>query len=310
MLKSIEATGKTEESAIASALEQYGLDRDDVSVEVLNRAKVGFLGFRSTPAKVRISYQVPDPVQDKAEEAEEAVVSQPIQPVVSQPIQPVVSQPIQPVVSEPTQPAESQPIQPAESQPVQPVVSQPSQALPAKGQGKEERPRRSFPKEPLTPEEISLVSQGIVDYLQGLLQHMDVNASPEVRFQEGHFLVNLQGENLGMLIGRRGETLDAIQQITSYSVNKLCPKKLRIYLDAENYREKRAETLEKLAWKVAGEVEKHRRNVPLEAMNAYERHIIHNALESNPAVSTYSTGNDPNRRVVVAWKKKNRNHPN
>ena len=105
---------------------------------------------------------------------------------------------------------------------------------------------------------------------------------------------------MGALIGRRGETLDAIQQLTSYSVNRTGGR-VRIQLDAENYREKREQSLQHLAHKVAGKVVKYRRSVTLEPMNAYERHVIHTALQDVPGVTTYSTGIDPNRRVIVAY---------
>ena len=108
------------------------------------------------------------------------------------------------------------------------------------------------------------------------------------------------GDDLGYLIGRRGETLDAIQQLTSYSVNRT-GSRVRVQLDAENYRAKREQSLERLANKVAGKVVKYRRNVTLEPMNAYERHVIHAALQDYPDVTTYSTGTEPNRRIVVAY---------
>ena len=111
----------------------------------------------------------------------------------------------------------------------------------------------------------------------------------------------LQGQGLGAIIGRRGETLDAIQQLTNYSVNHGQSKRVRIHVDAEGYRAKREESLQRLAVKVAGKVVKYRKNVTLEPMNAYERHVIHTALQEVPGVTTYSTGVDPNRRVIVAY---------
>ena len=107
--------------------------------------------------------------------------------------------------------------------------------------------------------------------------------------------------NLGSLIGRRGETLDAIQQLTNYAVNHGQSHRVRVHVDAEGYRAKREESLARLAQKVAGKVVKYRRNVTLEPMNAYERHVIHTALQDYPDVTTYSTGTEPNRRTVVAY---------
>ena len=113
--------------------------------------------------------------------------------------------------------------------------------------------------------------------------------------------VVLEGENMGALIGHRGETLDAIQQLTGYAVNKGRSHRVRIHVDAEGYRARREESLNRLARKTAGKVVKYRRNITLEAMNAYERHVIHTALQDYPGVSTFSTGTEPNRRTVVAY---------
>ena len=142
----------------------------------------------------------------------------------------------------------------------------------------------------------------IREFLTGLLERMEVKAEPRILVtEEGNYKVELLGEGLGALIGRRGETLDAIQQLTSYAVNKGQSRRVRIHVDAENYRAKREESLQRLARKVAGKVVKYRRNVTLEPMNAYERHVIHTALQDYPDVTTYSTGAEPNRRTVVAY---------
>ena len=119
--------------------------------------------------------------------------------------------------------------------------------------------------------------------------------------EKNRYKVILEGQRLGALIGRRGETLDAIQQLTNYAVNHGQSKRVRIHIDAEGYRAKREESLQRLAVKVAGKVVKYRKNMTLEAMNAYERHVIHTALQDYPNVTTYSTGVEPNRRTVVAY---------
>ena len=144
-------------------------------------------------------------------------------------------------------------------------------------------------------------AQAIKKFLHGLLEQMECPAEVRVYLPEkGRYKVILEGANLGALIGRRGETLDAIQQLTSYSVNRTGGR-VRVQLDAENYREKREQSLQHLAKKVAGKVVKYRRSVTLEPMNAYERHVIHTALQEVPGVTTYSTGTEPNRRVIVAY---------
>ena len=166
-----------------------------------------------------------------------------------------------------------------------------------------EAPAPVLPREELTP-----VPQGdekaekISRFLTGLMEHMGVQAAPEIYLNgEGSYKVVLQGQNLGSIIGRRGETLDAIQQLTSYAVNHSQSKRVRIHIDAEGYRAKREEALQRLALKVAGKVVKYRKNMTLEPMNAYERHVIHTALQDYPNVTTYSTGVEPNRRTIVAY---------
>ena len=113
--------------------------------------------------------------------------------------------------------------------------------------------------------------------------------------------IHMIGDTLGILIGRRGETLDAIQHLTNYAINRGQNKRVRINVDAESYRLKREQALQRLAQKVAGKVTRYRRNITLEPMNAYERHVIHAALQDHPDVTTFSTGTEPNRRIVVAY---------
>ena len=257
MLQYIETTGKNEEEAINAALRKLGLDRDEVSVEVLERAKSGFLGIGGSPAKVKVTYEVPDEPAPKAAE---------------------------PKVEEP----KAETIQ-AEAPKAAAPVSQP----------KTEPDTQAAESAPAGDR-----AEAITTFLTGLMAHMGVSAAPRIAMgEDGSYKVTLEGENLGALIGRRGETLDAIQQLTSYSVNRGQSKRVRIHVDAEGYRAKREESLERLARKVAGKVVKYRRNVTLEPMNAYERHVIHTALQDYPDVTTYSTGTEPNRRTVVAYSK-------
>ena len=207
MIRVIEATGKTEDEAIQSALAELGCTREQVSVEILERAKSGFLGIGATPAKIRVSFEEPDDI-------------------------------------------------------------------------------------------ITLTE----NFLKGLLEKMGSDAVPVLEQKdENTIYVNLTGEKLGMLIGRRGETLDAIQHIANYAMNRVSEKHIHISVDAENYRSKREESLQRLAEKVAAKVLKYRKNMTLEPMNSYERHVIHTALQDYEGVSTFSTGTEPNRRIVVAF---------
>ena len=261
MRQYIDVTGKTEDEAISKALEQLGLDRDDVSVEILERAKSGFLGLGSCPAKVRVSY---------GEEEEPVVI--------------------------PAAP-EKKPEQPKKPAPEKRPERKPKPEKPEKV----EKAPKAAPVQDLGEEVDDEKAQAIRKFLTGLLAQMESEAVIKVyQPEKGRYKVILEGQNLGALIGRRGETLDAIQQLPSYSVNRTGGR-VRIQLDAEGYREKREQSLQHVARKVAAKVVKYRRSVTLEPMNAYERHVIHTALQDVPGVTTYSTGVDPNRRVIVAY---------
>ena len=266
MREFIDVTGKTEDEALSKALEQLGLERDDVSVEILERAKSGFLGLGSCPAKVRVYY---------GEETEPAA-----------------------------QPAPAQQEAPAPAPEKKPRPEKKAAApAPAVEETREEKAQSPAPAAAELGEEVhDEKSEAIRTFLTGLLAQMESEAVVRVYLPErGRYKVILEGKNLGALIGRRGETLDAIQQLTSYSVNRSGGGRVRVQLDAENYREKREQSLQHLARKVAAKVTRYRRSVTLEPMNAYERHVIHTALQDVPGVTTYSTGTEPNRRVIVAY---------
>ena len=241
MIKSIENSAKTEEMAIAAALEELGLTRDDVNVEILERAKSGFLGIGASPAVVKVSYEVPDEVAEPVAQPEPEV---------------------------PAAPAEA----PA-------AVS-------------------------AAPADMDETHAKVYNFLSGLLEHMGVKAEIEITDKEdGGINVNLSGKGMGMVIGRRGETLDAIQHLTNYAVNRGSDKRRHISVDAESYRAKREEALVRLAEKMAAKAIKYKRSMALEPMNSYERHVIHAALQDYEGVTTSSIGTEPNRRVVVSYEK-------
>lgn len=287
MRKWIETTGRTEEDAIAAALFQLGLERDDVSVEVVERAKTGFFGFGGNPAKVRVSYEVPG--EEEPAPQPEARESEP-QPVQSQPEAP------QPAAA-PAQPARQE----EKGEKIEKIEKSGLEPGDEVLIGQEEAPKAD-PTAPLSPApEDDQRAARIREFLTGLMGHLHVEAVPQVYLSQTGYKVILQGTGLGAIIGRRGETLDAIQQLTNYAVNHGQSKRVRIHIDAEGYRAKREESLQRLAVKVAGKVVKYRKNMTLEPMNAYERHVIHAALQDYPNVTTYSTGVEPNRRTVVAY---------
>ena len=295
MIKFIDVTGKTEDEAIQSALAQLGMDRDDVSVEILERAKSGFLGIGSAPASVRVSYD-----DGKAEEAVKPA-EKPAAPKPEKKVEPSAAPKAVPMYA------------PEVLQKKEPRAAKEERSgRPAREERRERAPRAERAERP-APQPKPIVDLGeecrdekseqIRSFLKGLLEHMDSAAEIKIyESEKGRYKVYLEGEKLGALIGRRGETLDAIQQLTNYSINRGSEKnRVRVQVDAENYREKREQSLERLAEKVAGKVTKYRRNVTLEPMNAYERHVIHTALQDTPGVTTFSIGTEPNRRVVVSY---------
>ena len=295
----IEVTGKTEDEAIQKALAQLGLDRDDVSVEILERAKSGFLGLGACPAKIRVTYG----------EAEDILADlKPMAPVVKEERKNVKAQ--QPKAEKKPEPKAEKPKQEKKSGPKAEKAAEPKQEKPRQEKSKAEKPKAEKPKVQPAPvqndgEEVNdEKAQAIRSFLTGLLEHMGVTAEVKVFLPEkGRYKVLLVGDNLGALIGRRGETLDAVQQLTSYSVNRGNGSRVRVQLDAENYRDRREKSLQHLANKVAAKVVKYRHSVTLEPMNAYERHVIHTALQDVPGVTTYSVGTEPNRRTVVAYER-------
>ena len=297
MIKFIDVTGKTEDEAIRSALAQLGMDRDDVSVEILERAKSGFLGIGSAPARVRVSYD-----DGKAEEE----VKPAPQHADPKPEKKVESAPkaAAPLFAPEVLQKKGSSVERSEKSARAPREDHRERTKRPERAERTERPAPQ-PKEPidLGEECRDEKSEQIRSFLKGLLEHMDSAAEIKVyESEKGRYKVFLEGEKLGALIGRRGETLDAIQQLTNYSINRGSEKnRVRVQVDAENYREKREQSLERLAEKVAGKVTKYRRNVTLEPMNAYERHVIHTALQDTPGVTTFSIGTEPNRRVVVSY---------
>ena len=260
MKKYLEKSGKTEDEALAAALKELGLERDDVSVEIVERAKSGFLGIGASPAVIRVEYEVPDEPEIKAE-------------------------------------------------------TKPEHVREAKAPRADKAPKAEkageAPAEPAAPRYTEGVKAETESFLRGLLERMGVKAEITISDRDnGGLLVELSGPGMGAVIGRRGETLDAIQHLTNYAVNRGSEKRCHISVDAESYRAKREESLVRLAEKMAAKVVKYKRSMALEPMNSYERHVIHTALQNFEGVSTSSTGTEPNRRVVVSYERPQRQPDN
>ena len=297
MEKTIVATGKTIDAAVEAALAQLGLDRDSVSVQVLQQAKPGFLGFGAQPAKVQVTYEAPDEPKPAAPKSALGSASR-SKPKVNNPAPAPKAEPVK-------QEAKPEPKKETKPEPKKEAPKAPKAERPAKqprAEKKVETPKT--PKEPkvYTPVEPGSVEEKIEQFLKGLLENMGSQAVPHaVKGEDNTYYVELVGEDLGYLIGRRGDTLDAIQHLANYSINRSVDGYIRINVDAEEYRAKREDSLRKYARKKAQQVLKARRRTTLEPMNAYERHVIHSALQDMENVTTHSTGTEPNRRVVIEY---------
>ena len=311
MEKYIVTTGKTIELAIEAALSQLKLDRDSVSVEVLKNARSGFLGIGSSPAEVKVTYEVPDEPSSPKTALSSASRSKPKERPEILVAAGVISRPGKKPVPE-QKPAKKQP----ERKPEKKAEPRPEKH-PERRAEKPQKPAEALkpaetPKPAAAPQtarvyapaEAGSVEEKIELFLKGLLEHMGSDAVPHAyKLDEESYRADLVGGDAGLLIGRRGDTLDAIQYLTGYAINREREKRLRISVDAGDYRLKREESLRQLANKMAAKAVKYRRNFTLEPMNAYERHIIHAALQDYPEVTTFSTGTEPHRRIVVAYSK-------
>ncbi len=310
MEKTIVSTGKTIDLAVEAALNQLGLDRDSVSVMVLQQAKSGFLGFGAQPAKVQLSYEVPDPVEEKVPEKPKSALgsasrSKPKATALPDTAKPQPPKPEAPKAEapKPVVPAAEPPRQDKPAAPKPPRAPRPERKFDAPKAPREPRPERKVePPKEYTPAEPGSTEEKIEQFIQGLLEHMGSKAVPHCWKVDGNtYKVDLTGEDLGYLIGRRGDTLDAIQHLTNYTVNRDVDGHIRVNVDAESYREKREDSLRRYARKKAQQVLKARRRTTLEPMNAYERHVIHAALQDMENITTHSTGVEPNRRVVIEY---------
>ena len=296
MEKTIVTTGKSIDLAIEAALTQLGLDRDSVSVMVLQQAKPGFLGFGAQPAKVQVTYEAPDPVPaPAAPKSALGSASRSSKPKAAAPVKKPEAPKAEPKVEAP------KPTPKAEA----PKAEKPAAPKAERKPRSERKPEPvKAPKEPkvYAPAEPGSVEEKIEVFLKGLLENMNSQAVPHAaKGEDNTYHVELVGEDLGYLIGRRGDTLDAIQHLCNYAVNRDVEGHFRINVDAEDYRAKREDSLRKYARKKAHQVLKARRRTTLEPMNAYERHVIHATLQEMDNITTYSTGTEPNRRVVIEY---------
>ena len=306
MSRSYEAKGKTREEAIDNALEALNLTIDEVIVEDIEEGSKGLFGlFGSRPWTVRLTaiekeeeasvLDTHSLFADSLEEKKPAPKKQPAEKK-----QPVPKrQPAEKKQDAPKEPKEEKSA-PAEKK----EKKQPAEKKPAR------KPKQEAEKKPVTPAEQAdreTTAGTAQEFLQELTKLMGVEVSVHVSTdEEGNVRVNMEGDSQGILIGRRGETLDALQYLTSLKVNKGKSEYTRVTLDTEGYRARREEALVRLANRMANRAVKTGRRVSIEPMNPYERRILHSALQGNPDVTTHSEGEEPNRHVVITVNKPQR----
>ena len=332
-MKSIESSGKTVEDAVRAGLQQLGCDAADVTIDVLEAGRPGLFGMFGKLAKVRLTLKendldfemptlsldaqktrAPKPEKkaepkkadkvdkadktektDKAEKAAEAPAAEPKKAEKSEPAP----------APEAVKAEEAAPEASAAEAPRAPRRSRSNRAdRTERAERAESRPEKKNdePFVPSDPETLGEAGRIAYDFLKNVTEKMGVQVAIRVTEEADHLSVAMMGDTLGILIGRRGDTLDALQYLVSLQVNKNRDGYMHVSLDTENYRAKREEALTRLAQRMAARVRKTGRKVTLEPMNPYERRVLHSALQNNPYVTTHSEGEEPYRRVVITLK--------
>ena len=297
-MKIIESSGKTVKDAINHGARELGCDPSDLEIEVLEMGSPGLFGMFGRLARVRLTLK----------EAEDEFSIDIPQMTLDQPAQKQGRQHRQ----EKPKPAPAPQEAAQEEQPAQKEPSRRSRQRSRKERAPEAAPVETeiviTPPEPEVPfvetalDQLTDDARRAMEFLSGMIERMGVQAELKACETPEQLRVKLFGENMSLLIGRRGETLDALQYLTSLNVNRGREEYLRVSLDTENYRAKREEALRKLAARMANRCRKTGKRVALEPMNPYERRILHSALQADPTVTTHSEGEEPYRRVIITLK--------
>ena len=274
-----EKWGDSIDSAVELALLDLKLTRDQVTITVLEEPSKGFFGIGSQPAKVRVEEKAPEKP----------------------------AEPEKPVITEKKETRPEAPKPAAKEENIEKRVSD----KPRKKDRKQRAPKREFKIEGEAPS-VSAKPADLTDapdhpakkFLEDLIKEMGLDGTVTVATNADSVYADIDGADTGTIIGKRGQTLDSIQYLTSLVVNKGEDEYIRVVVDAEGYRAKREATLEKLAYKLAEKAVKTGRSVRLEPMNPYERKVIHTTLQTVPAVVTRSEGSEPHRRVIIEPAKK------
>lgn len=277
MKGSIRVSAKTLDDAITEALIQLGVTSDRLEYNVIEKGSAGFLGIGMKQAVIE--------AWKKEEKAEEPEIED---------FKEAVKEEISSIMDEPVKKEESK--KEKKESPKQ-VKEKPAKMPKEK---KEEPVKEEQVLAKVEEQTIKAVEQFLKDTLKAMDMDVEITSSID---EDGALYVDMKGEHMGILIGKRGQTLDALQYLANRVANKHQAGYVRVKLDTENYRARREETLKHLAKNIAHKVKRNRRPVVLEPMNPYERRIIHSALQSDPYVTTHSEGEDPYRKVVVTLKR-------
>jgi spoIIIJ-associated protein len=294
-MREYEATGRTVEEAISAALAQSGLSIGEVTVEILQEGSKGLFGFfGSREAKVRLTPKKAEETMSAAHEVFKDALADKNAPHREE----------RPVKAEKTvEPAPEKPARQRKPRKRAGEAAAPVAEVQEKQPRAKRQPKETKPAEPVAPAEQAEpgTPQGIAQqFLQDVTRLMGLEVSVAVaRDEEGNVQVTMAGDPQGILIGRRGETLDALQYLTSLKVNHRREEYIRVSLDSEGYRKRREDALIRLANRMANRAKRTGRRVRMEPMNPYERRILHSALQDVPGIGTHSEGEDPNRRVII-----------
>ena len=339
-MKSIESSGKTVEDAVRAGLQQLGCDAADVTIDVLEAGRPGLFGMFGKLAKVRLTlkendldFEMPSLSLDsqktrapKPEKKAEPKKAEKTEAPAPKNAEAPAAAPRKAEKTEAPAAAKAEEAPAAEAHAAEePAAEEPAAEEPAaeapvaeapraprrsrsnraeKAERAESRPEKKNdePFVPSDPETLSETGRIAYDFLKNVTEKMGVQVAIRVTEEADHLSVSMMGDTLGILIGRRGDTLDALQYLVSLQVNKNREGYMRVSLDTENYRAKREEALTRLAQRMAARARKTGRKVTLEPMNPYERRVLHSALQNNPYVTTHSEGEEPYRRVVITLK--------
>lgn len=298
----IEVTGKSVEEAITNACTKLGIPSSKLDYEVIEKGSSGLFGlFNSKPAKIKArekSEETDDSVKEEAKAEVKTETKAEAKTEVKKEAKPETKKEFKP---EPKKEVKSE------------VKTEVKTEVKRESESDVMDEFKDEPKsEPFSAEQKEEIKKQINAFLDNMFGAMNMTVNVDITFddEENSVNIDLSGDNMGVLIGKRGQTLDSIQYLTSLVINKNSEKYVRIKLDTENYRKRRKETLESLAKNIAYKVKRSRRPVSLEPMNPYERRIIHSALQSDKFVSTRSEGEEPFRHVVVYLERENNNRYN